>query len=241
VVARRHSAGLRPSAEQPQRRPLQRAQERNGLTRLTRTSGSEANPVWSPAGGRIAFEYGEVISGFEIVVIDADGTDRTALTTNHVADLEPVWAPGGRRIAFTRFVTGSNSEIFSVHANGTGLERLTSTRFEEHHPDWSSTGKIAFVRFRASTNDLVVMNGDGSGKRVIWRSRDIVAASWSPDGSRLAVEFWDGNDHELFSVSAAGNTRRRLTRNDVDDSGPVWSPNGARIGFTRFARGSNDV
>jgi TolB protein len=98
-----------------------------------------------------------------------------------------------------------------------------------------------FVRLRASAHDLVVMNGDGSARRVVWSSRGIVGASWSPNGAWLAVEFWDGHDYELFALSADGATRRRLTRNDVDDSGPVWSPTGARIAFTRFAGVSNDV
>ena len=85
------------------------------------------------------------------------------------------------------------------------------------------------------------MNGDGSGKRVLWSAPGILAASWSPGGAKLAVEYWDGNDSELYAVAAQGATKRRLTRNDVDDSAPIWSPRGVRIAFTRFADGSNDV
>ena len=46
---------------------------------------------------------------------------------------------------------------------------------------------------------------------------------------------------ELFVVRANGSRLRRLTRNDVDDTGPIWSPGGARIAFTRFTGSSNDV
>jgi TolB protein len=42
-------------------------------------------------------------------------------------------------------------------------------------------------------------------------------------------------------VGVDGAGLRRLTRNDVDDTGPVWSPTGARIAFTRLTGGSNDV
>jgi TolB protein len=212
-----------------------------GLTQITRTGGGEANPVWSPLGRRLACEYGSRIGGFEIVVMNADGTGRRRLTRNRVDDIEPVWSPRGRGIAFTRFVSAANSEIFFIRAGGTERKRLTFSRAEEHHPDWSAKGKIAYVRYGAATHDLVVMDGDGSGKHVIWSGRGIGSATWSPDGTALAVEVWDGNDGELYAVSANGAERTRLTRNDVDDYGPVWAPNGARIAYTRFASGSNDV
>lgn len=85
------------------------------------------------------------------------------------------------------------------------------------------------------------MDGDGSGKHVVWSEPGIVGASWSPDGTKLAVEVWDGEDVELFAISANGAARTRLTRNDVDDFGPVWAPSSARMAYTRFAGRSNDV
>ena len=97
------------------------------------------------------------------------------------------------------------------------------------------------MRFRPARNDLFVTSGDGGGKRRIWSRRGIGSAVWAPGGRRLAVEVFDGNDGEIYVVSADGRTRRQLTDNDVDDFGPVWSPGGRRIAFTRYARGSNDV
>lgn len=211
------------------------------LTRITRTSGGEVNPVWSPLGRRLVCEYGSLVGSFEIVVMNADGTGRRRLTRNRVDDIEPVWSPRGRGIAFTRFVSAANSEIYFIRPGGTERKRLTFSRAEEHHPDWSARGKIAYVRYRAATNDLVVMDGDGSGKRVIWSKRGLQSATWSPDGTELAVEVWAGNDAELYVVSANGASRTRLTRNDVDDFGPVWAPSGARVAYTRFAGRSNDV
>jgi TolB protein len=213
----------------------------SGLAQITQTAAGEANPAWSPSGRSLVCEYGGAVGTFEIVVMNTDGTGRRRLTDNSRDDVEPVWAPRSGRIAFTGFVSASNSEIFSIRPDGAGRRRLTFTRAEEHHPDWSATGKIVFVRFRATANDLVVMNADGGEKRVLWSRPGILRATWSPDGSRLAVEVWDGNDEELYAVSANGATRALLTRNDVDDFGPVWAPAGGRIAFTRFGGVSNDV
>jgi Tol biopolymer transport system component len=212
-----------------------------GLRRLTRTAASEANPVWSQHRGRLAYERGRSFSSFEIVVQKADGSRRRQLTRNSVPDVDPVWSPGGERIAFTRYVRGTNSEIFVTRADGTGVRRLTSNRVEDHHPVWSSQGKIAFVRRGANRSRLLLVNPDGSGLQTLWRRRGIGEAAWSPDGARLAVQVFDGEDGEIFVVRADGGARQQLTDNDVDDFGPVWSPGAGRIAFTRFAARSNDV
>jgi Tol biopolymer transport system component len=148
---------------------------------------------------------------------------------------------GGRRIAFTRYVPGRGPEIYVIRPGGLGLRRLTANRVPDHHPDWSPRGKIAFVRFRATRNELLMMNADGGGKRRLWSRPGIGAAVWAPGGSRLAVEVFDGHDDEIYVVSADGRTRRRLTDNRVDAFGPVWAPAGHRIAFTRYAKGSNDI
>ena len=54
-------------------------------------------------------------------------------------------------------------------------------------------------------------------------------------------ELWDGVDTELYRVSARGTGLRQLTRNNVNDFGPVWGPGGSRLAFTRLSGGANDV
>jgi Tol biopolymer transport system component len=85
------------------------------------------------------------------------------------------------------------------------------------------------------------MKPDGSDKRAIVSSgRPLGPPIWSPDGRRIAFELWDGNDGELYMVSANGSGLTRLTRNDVDDYGPIWSPDGGRIAYTHIGNG-NDI
>lgn len=211
------------------------------LTRLTRTPAAEANPIWSPLGGRLAFEYGGALGSTEIVVTRADGNGRRRLTRNSVDDVAPTWSPDGARLAFTRYIGGLNAEIYSVRADGTRLRRLTSGPAADIDPDWSSRGRIAFVRRRGNGHALVVMNADGSGARALWRTpRPLGRPVWSPGGAHIALELFDGNDTELYVVSATGSVRR-LTNNRVDDYAPVWAPGGGRLAFTRYVSGSNDV
>ena len=69
--------------------------------------------------------------------------------------------------------------------------------------------------------------------------------AFSPDGATIAFDAhaagaWESDDGrwELWLMNADGSGRRRLTDNAVNDWGPSWSPNGARI---VFLSGRSDV
>ena len=48
------------------------------------------------------------------------------------------------------------------------------------------------------------------------------------------------SDFEIFSVGVDGKHRRNLSRNALDEAGPVVSPNGRRIAFTRWGGSFDD-
>ena len=54
------------------------------------TQPSPTHPAWSPDGLKLAF-----VSGGEIWVINANGTNEVRLTTNATADADPAWSPDG--------------------------------------------------------------------------------------------------------------------------------------------------
>jgi TolB protein len=92
-----------------------------------------------------------------------------------------------------------------------------------------------------------VINGDGTGLRRLTRNATLGAGSdpvWSPDGRKLAFVKRPERSgakcgpagrcrDEIYVIKADGTGLRRLTRNTVDDSNPVWSPDGVKIAFVR--------
>ena len=71
-----------------------------------------------------------------IYVIDADGSNKTALTTHPSADLFHAWSPDGSKIVFTTERDG-NLELYVMDADGSNPTRLTEDAAKDGTPDWS--------------------------------------------------------------------------------------------------------
>jgi TolB protein len=248
-----------------------------GQRKLSGDGGFETGlwqPVWSPDGRRIAFvrgrgahKYGNAERDSDIYLANADGSGRRRLTLSPQRDGDPVWSPDGRRLAFVRVRYGVGDrllgfgDIYLVNADGSGLRRLVRaisplvrmpggpTWGFSANPAWSPDGRrIAFVSNRDGSDDIFVVNADGSGLRNLTRSRgndhDPV---WSPDGRVIAFQGRRARPSELeravcrghcdreeiYAVNADGSGLRRLTRNWKTDSASAWSPDGRKVLFLR--------
>ena len=100
-------------------------------------------PAWSPDGSRIAFShYGD--GGYEIAVINADGTNQQVLTHNRHGDHAPDWSPDGSRIAFSSDRDG-DGEIFTMKPDGSDVRQLTHNNYNDQNPRWDPGGSDAFA------------------------------------------------------------------------------------------------
>jgi TolB protein len=152
----------------------------SGQRNLTHTpGGGESDPSWSPDGQHIAFTRTGPPGELRIVVMNADGSAKHAVTPTSIhtgdAGITAAWSPDGRRIAFD-----DHYAIYVLNADGSGLRRLAQNAA---FGSWSPDGrKLIFVRLRHPNQgrpatpaarpagpELWVMNVDGSGQRNLTR------------------------------------------------------------------------
>ena len=181
-------------------------------------------------------------------LVRIDETDPEWIAEPHGA---PVWSPSGSDLAW-----GSEDGLLRQ-----SIERdapvVVSRAAVAGQPAWSPDGRaIAFVdRAQAA---LVVLAADGGDPRfsVPLSTRDAAAdtlavpvlggPTWSPDGTQIAFNCWDGAGDELCVIGADGTNLRQVTRIEprressgapspgaqpaAANTGPAaWSPDGSLL------------
>ena len=217
-----------------------------GAARPLTNGAADAEPSWSPDGGRIAF-----VRAGRIFTVAATSGAVTPLTRppTGLTDARPTWSPNGSRLVFARG-RGRPRELFVVAAGGGPARRV---RREDVHaeiqPDdlisWTSDGRSVIYSSQLVDNDrdIYTVEPDGSRlKRLTANDVSEYAPAYSPDGRWIAFvrELHYGREEvneELFVMRADGSHVRRLTYWRSEDLDPAWSPDGSRILFVRRTRG----
>ncbi|HUR85347.1 MAG TPA: hypothetical protein VMY78_08375 [Solirubrobacteraceae bacterium] len=113
------------------------------------------DPDWSPDGTRIVYCEARLVTPNRaenrIVVVNADGTGRQALTSfGGVDEINPKWMPDGQTIVFERLKqTGAKSDLAAMPAGGGPARTILATPNYETNPIPSPDGtRILFTSDR---------------------------------------------------------------------------------------------
>jgi probable HAF family extracellular repeat protein len=173
--------------------------------------------TWSPDGRQIAcvagwWEGEERPTRYRsaLYAVDLRSGRERQLLPGIAEDAEPSWSPDGRRIVF------DDDGIVVLDLKTKRTRRLGAGAT----PDWSPNGKLIAY---STGHTIALMNADGSGRRTIVTSKELVAhPSWAPDGARLVyAQFTARASTGLFIVRADGKQRRLLVRGGFE---PDWRP-----------------
>jgi TolB protein len=165
-----------------------------------------SQPVLPPpsglaANGLIAYDLGG-----DMWVMDPDGSAQRRIHAGPGIDWMPSWSPDGTRLAFWSVDPGDGSATDAAKAAKQGLASLIVTDPSGADPRTIVTG----VQLRDSNAN---------------------PASWSPDGSRIAIGINEGSKPTVELVRLSDGARTSLTEGET----PVWSPDGRFIAFRSIA------
>ena len=134
-----------------------------------------------------------------------------------------------------------------MNPDGSGRTNLTNDGdgdAEDRMPAVSPDGtKVAFASDRGGTDEIYVMDADGSDPVNITNNTTYdTAPSWSPDGSKIAIQSMpDGTDNEVVVMGSDGANPTNLTNDEADDYDPAFSPDGRRIVFSSNRDGDQEL
>lgn len=224
----------------------------DGSTRTNLTGEDKAYVTYaaqaSPDGKRIAYQRSGG-SHDQIWVMDSDGSDKQALTTEaQLGGGSPSWSPDGTRIAFVRSggPGDAGADLWTMDADGSDQSLFADEGgWALSGPEWSPDGTtIAYVQSDQAAGSRIWTRSAAGGvatARTTFNDR-VRRPSWSPDGSKLL--FWHdaGNVEGLYTMAPTGGGLTMVRALASADAGTyAWSPEGDRIVFTARTAGEVEV
>lgn len=235
------------------------------ITQLTNDPASEAMPVISPDGSRVAF-CSDRSGNWDIYVMSISGGHAVQLTSDGAPELHPSWSPDGTRLAYSRFgQTSGRWEMWVVDATNPEIAEFIGYGM---FPEWCPTAgtgqeggdRILFQRSRERGDrafglwTLEYNRGRVSNLTQLIASplAAFINASWSPDGSHIVFatvptpsQWPDGSGGQppssvLWMMPVDGGTRVALTGGDAIDLMPTWAPDN-RVYFISNRGGTDNI
>ena len=199
-----------------------------------------SSPRWSPDGERIAYVAEGEPKGAQIHVRWMDGEGGTTQITRLEKSPSNIeWSPDGQHIAFVSLVPKRDDWKIDMPKAPEGAQWTETPRIVESVTYRRDRQGFVEQGFRQV---FVVTSEGGTPKQLTAADHHSGGdLSWTPDGRQILFSAFHDDDWEyairesdVYSVTVADGSLRRLTERSGVDSNPVVSPDGRWIAYTGY-------
>jgi Tol biopolymer transport system component len=204
--------------------------------RLLVAGGSD--PAWSPDGTKIAYTSISDTTGYQLGVMNADGSGQHLVTTEtdlSQGNYAPDWSADGTRLAYVRRKVhddAAESVIATIRPDATGRKIVAAMPGKNpYDPYWSpDSQRIVFTAQTPTEAEIWVMQRDGTGKQQLTDGHIDLHVTWSPNGSKLVFASDRDVGIQLFTMPVAGGPLTEVTKpppgaaQTLRQWRPYWDP-----------------
>ncbi len=200
--------------------------EGRNLINLSKTSGHEWSPRFSPNNDKLIYSYYEANEdNYDVYIIDTDGKNKRNLTSRPGYEILPQFSPDGSFIIFQSWQFGVKEIFFINLLEEIEINLTRSPKSNDILTDgnvFSPDGrKIVFCSDRDGNKNIYIMNTDGSNQKqlTIHTSNDYDPV-FSPDGKSIAFTSERDGNREIYIMKLDGSNIKNISNNSADD----WNP-----------------
>ena len=191
-------------------------------------------PHWSPDGKMIGFTLDGIVDTASMV--NADGSDRRAVTERIDDTRFLSWLPDGSKIALAKRIQHSGHKditkacVYVMNVDGSDMVHLSKglRDIDAHGAAWSPDGgKVAFYTDGPGTrlHDIYFVNADGTNRVSLTKHQPGGGdrnPRWSPDGRELLFETDRDGNWEVYIMDADGSNPFNLSNHPAEDCCGYW-------------------
>ena len=214
------------------------------VRRLTDHPAFDSHPGISPDGTQLLFLSNRDGRDAQLYLKDL-GDDSAPVRLTDMPGVEgnnsKCWSPDGTQIVFTAEVEGKD-RVFVMNVDPFPVTAaIVDPEAALDFPRVSPDGSRILLQARMPDNSFELRIADlaGGSSQTIYRSEAglpptfLLAAEWSPDGSKIIFDDQVGGNTDIYSLNLNGKSRTRLTDDPMPDLSPSLSPDGSTIYFVR--------
>lgn len=205
---------------------------------LTKDTGRNTRPAFSPDGSKIAFTKWRSGVNEDIWMMNVDGSGEVQLTNHSDSDSTPSWFPDGSKIAFSS-KRGGHVALWSVDLKSGREEKIFDIGDDIDYARLSPNGQeVIFNLRRGSTLNLWKGTlSNGQTEQLTFDAELMGFGCWSNDGKQIALEIKRGENMNLAVIPNSGGEPRRLTIGKGQDWPYSWSPDNDKVAFAGLRDG----